>query len=187
MDWLKILIEDILRLLKEKDKPLSIREIELDTKSEISDIREAIEKLKEKNLVKEEKGCLSLTKEGEETAKRIYDYHKAIESLFSHEVAHSIEHLEEDVRERVKIIKGEAKPIEEMEEGIISAIKVENPKTLSRIIGIGLIPGASFKVLKLRDDVIILESKGRLIALDRALSKSLLGVERNEGLTSRTT
>ncbi len=176
MDWIKILIEDILRLYKEKGRPLKLKEIEEDTKLETDDLSEGLKELRKRKLAELRGDTLYLTPEGEAIAQSIYDYHKAMEALFPHEIAHSMEHLSEGERERAKSLSRDSKPIDEIDgEGIISSIEIENPKLLARVIGIGLTPGSKFKVIKVRDDVVIVNLGGRLVAIDRSLSRRVRG------------
>ncbi len=186
--WLRILMEDILRLSKEKKEPPTVEDVMQDSKVRKDDVKKAIKGLKKKNLAKMEGNKIILTSDGEKAAQVIYNYHKTVEALFGHKVAHSFEHLGEDKIQLLKRSIGEAKPLEDFmknEEGEIISLEVENPKILSRLIGVGITPGNMFKVIKLRKDVIILDITHRLVLVDRKLADKIFGRNENSGSFSR--
>ena len=129
-----------------------------------------------------------LTEEGEKTAEVIYKYHKTVEKLFGHKTAHSFEHMGDKVRYLERAEK--SKPLTTFrkgEEGVLISMEFKNPKIIARLIGIGLVPGTHFRVVKVRDDVFVLDISGRLVIIDKKLTKNLFGVKAFEGSLSRST
>ncbi len=181
MNWKEILMEDILRLIKEKKSAPSIRDVIEDTKVSKSAVKETIKALEGKKLVKMDKGKITLTEKGDEIAEAIYNYHRATEKLFGHKVAHSFEHM----RDKSNYLKdaSHSTPLdsfEEEEEGVIVGMEVENPKVLSRLMGIGLVPGIKFKIVKNSGDMIVLNIGERLIMVDHTTSGRIRGVKSYE-------
>ncbi len=180
--WLRFLMEDIMRLYREKNSSLTVKDVMDDCNVERSDVMEAIRELERRGLAKFEDGLLSLTSKGEEAADVIYNYHRIVEDLLGHDVAHALEHIGKTA-EKVKKLEGEAKALEEFresEKGIIAYFEVRNPKIVSRLLGVGLSPGVPFRVVRSRGDSIVLEVNDRLIVLEKELGKSVVGVSRVE-------
>ena len=176
--WKDILMEDILRLAKEKGSSPTFKDVMEDSGVTREEVGEAVKELERKKLVKREGENIVLTKEGEKTADVIYNYHKTVEKLFGHKTAHSFEHM----ADKVKYLELAKKSIplvnfKEGEEGVLINMKVKNPKIIARLIGIGLVPGTKFKIIKVRDNIVVLDISGRLVMIDKKLIKSLFGVK----------
>lgn len=187
MNWLNFLMEDILRLAKEKNNP-TVEDIIKDSKVGREDIKKAIEELEKKNLINFTNEKINLTKKGEKLANIIYEHHKMIEDAFDHRTAHSLEHFTKKYVDEAKAIGKKAIPIDkfmEGENGLIALFEIEDPRILSRLIGVGITIGAGFSIVKLRRDGIILEIDGRLVIIDRGLGKYILGVKKDENSLAR--
>ena len=188
VNWIEILMEDILRLAKEKETP-TIAEVIQDSKVQREDVEKAIKELEKKGLVTFKNNRIILTEEGDKSASIIYDYHRTVEKLFGHTVAHSFEHLGKD---KIKLLEKEIektkvlKDFNENEEGKIISLKIENPKIIARLMGLGVIPGVLFKVIKIRKDVIILNIERRIVILDTELTDKILGESQSEYTFSRS-
>ncbi|MCD6450279.1 MAG: FeoA domain-containing protein [Thermotogaceae bacterium] len=177
-EWMRLLMEDIMRLSREKDSPLSVEDVMEDSSVDRQEVKEAIERLEKRGLAKFERGHLALTEQGEKVADVIYNYHRVIEEVLGHEVAHALEHFSE-AAEKIKILGEKAKPLEkfrENERGVVAYFEIGNPKVISKLLGIGLSPGVSFRVIKYRKDGFVLEVGGRLVVLGRELGKGIAGV-----------
>ncbi|MCD6573571.1 MAG: hypothetical protein J7K95_05715 [Thermoplasmata archaeon] len=195
-NWLQILIDDILRLSKEKNKPVSIEEIMKDANVNKIDAMDAIKEMKKEGLIKF-KEEVQLTEKGKEKANMVYERHKAIENFFggkeAHEIAHSLEHFldKKDIEELKSMIKEEKEKIidfEEGEKGIIVASVINEPKIISRIIGIGLSPMSHFRVEKKRDDEIIISAHKKLVVIDSSLANKIYAIKvGNESTIDRAT
>jgi len=195
MNWLQVLIDDILRLYREKNKPLSIEEIMDETNVNRTEAVNAIKEMKRKGLA-EFKQRLSLTKKGEEKAEMVYERHKAIENFFggkeAHEIAHSLEHFlkKEDIESLQDMIYKEKKPLknfEEGEKGIIVASTINDPKVVSRLIGVGISPASRFRVEKKRDDEMIIFTHNKMVVIDSNIADRIYAIrEENESFTGGT-
>ena len=153
------------------------------------EVIEAIQQLERRNLAKFKNKNLTLTEQGEKVADVIYNYHKIVEEVLGHNVAHALEHLGE-FAEKIKKLSGDAKPLEkfrESEKGVVAYFEVRNPKLISRLLGAGLSPGVPFQIIKSRKDGFAVETNGRIIVLGKELGKSIVGVSRVEGASRRTT
>ncbi|NJF24625.1 FeoA domain-containing protein [Thermococcus sp. Bubb.Bath] len=185
-EWKRLLIEDILRLAKEKGEPPKVRDVMEDSKVGEEDVKSAVKEMEELGLANFRDGQILLTDKGEKTAEVIYNYHKTVERLFGHGTAHVFEHM----GDRVSYLQRaeSARPLEELPEGeehVLVSMNVENPKVIARLLGVGLSPGSVFRIIRKRKDAIILEVNGRLVIIDGELSKRLFGVRRDEGTASR--
>ena len=196
IDWLQVLIDDILRLSKEKNKPISIEEIMKETNVNKSDAMDAIKEMKKEGLA-EFKKKVELTEKGKEKAKVVYERHKAIEDFFggreAHEIAHALEHfLGKDDIEQLKSMAREKKEklsdFREGEEGIIVASIINEPKIISRLIGVGLSPMTHFRIEKRREDGLIINAHKKLVVIDPSLANKIYAIKvRNEGIINRAT
>ncbi|WP_297069866.1 FeoA domain-containing protein [Thermococcus sp.] len=181
MGWKEILMEDILRLAREKGLPPSFKDVVEDSKVTREEVEEAVKELEKKKLARREGDRIILTEEGEKAAEVIHNYHKTVERLFGHRVAHSFEHM----GERVSYIEkaGSATPLttfEGGEEGILVSMEVENPKAIARLMGVGLIPGAKFRIIKTGKDMLVLDVGGRIVMVDGRIATKLRGVRARE-------
>ncbi|WP_297501485.1 FeoA domain-containing protein [Thermococcus sp.] len=181
MGWKKILMEDILRLAREKGSPPSLGDVMEDSKVTREEVEEAVRELERKNLARREGERIVLTEEGERAAEVIYNYHRTVERLFGHRVAHSFEHM----GDRVGYIEkaGNSIPISTFkpkEEGVLVSMELENPKAIARLMGVGLIPGTRFRVIKAGKDLLVLDVSGRLVMVDGRVAGNLRGVRAYE-------
>lgn len=181
MGWLEILMEDILRLAKEKGSPPTVEDVMKDSGVTREEVMEAVKELERKGLARMEGKGIVLTENGEKAAEVIYTYHKTVERLLGHRTAHSLEHM----GDRIGYLRGaeQARPLSgfrEGEEGVVAFMDVENPKVIARLMGVGLIPGARFRVLR-KGDVYVVEVGGRLAVVDGRVAEKIKGVPANEG------
>jgi len=111
-DILKILKEDILRILVERKNVVSLGVIKSEFKASDSFISEAIKSLKKENLICVEKEFIRLTKKGQDEAKNIAKKHHVLEKYFeetrsereAHQAAHLLEHyVSEEVIKKISI------------------------------------------------------------------------------------
>ncbi|NJE48223.1 FeoA domain-containing protein [Thermococcus sp. 9N3] len=181
MKWIEILMEDILRLAKEKGSPPTVEDIVVDSGVTKEEVREAVKELEKKGLAKAEGDRIILTREGERAAEVIYNYHRTVEKLFGHSTAHSLEHMGDRISYLEKA--GRAKPLTEFKEGtegVMVFMDIENPKVIARLMGVGLIPGTRFRVVR-SGNVYVLETGGRVVVIDRNVAEKIKGVITDEG------
>ncbi|MCD6473398.1 MAG: FeoA domain-containing protein [Thermoplasmata archaeon] len=195
MNWLRLLIDDILRFTREKNRPVSIKEIMDETNSSKIEVMDAIKEMEKEGLAKY-KEKVSLTKKGEEMANEMYERHVTIEKFFggkeAHEIAHSLEHLLEkkDIELMKDTLTRKKESLEEFEEGergIIVAFAINDPRIISRLIGAGIAPMTPFMMEKKRSNEMIILAHNKVIALDKSLAKKIYAMRvENEGFTGRT-
>ncbi len=183
IEWLRILIDDILRLSREKNRPVSIKEIVDETNVDREDVRDAINEMEKEGLA-EYKEKVLLTDKGKTRANVLFRRHETIEKFFggkeAHKIAHSLEHFEdkdiEYMKEMVEGKKESLKNFKEGMEGIIAASTISNPKIISRLIGVGMAPASHFKVERVGNDAIILRIHNRLIVIDASIADKIFAV-----------
>ncbi len=195
MNWLRLLIDDILRFTREKNRPVSIKEIMEETDSSKIEVMDAIKEMEKEGLAKY-KEKISLTKKGEEMANEMYERHVTIEKFFggkeAHEIAHSLEHFlgKKDIELMKDTLTRKKESLEEFgegEKGIIVAFAINDPKIISRLIGAGLAPMTPFMLEKRRSNEMIILAHNKVIALDKALGRKIYAMRvENEGFTGRT-
>ncbi len=195
MNWLRLLIDDILRFTREKNRPVSIKEIMEETDSSKIEVMDAIKEMEKEGLAKY-KEKVSLTKKGEEMANEMYERHVTIEKFFggkeAHEIAHSLEHFlgKKDIELMKDTLTRKKESLEEFgegEKGVIVAFAINDPKIISRLIGAGLAPMTPFMLEKRRSNEMIILAHNKVIALDKALGRKIYAMRvENEGFTGRT-
>ncbi|NNG67060.1 FeoA domain-containing protein [Caldanaerobacter subterraneus] len=190
MEWLKVLKEDVLRFLKEKEGNKStLEEIAIESKVDKEDVIEAVKSLEKDNFVNFEKQEVYLTEDGKKEAESIYEKHNFVESLYGHQIAHALEHYA--MKDMKKAFESASSPkklkdFKEQQIGFVVRLSIDNPMVLSRIIGLGLAPGSYFKIVKKRDDFLVIESHGRLVVLGGEIGDNIEGVEALEDASGRT-
>lgn len=190
MEWLKVLKEDILRFLKEKEgNKSSLEEIAMESKVAKEDVIEAVKSLEKDHFVNFEKQEVFLTKEGKKEAESIYEKHNLVERVYGHQVAHALEHY--PMKDMKKAFESASSPkklkdFKEKQTGFIVRLSIDNPMVLSRIIGLGFAPGSYFKIVKKRNDFLVIESRGRLVVLGKEIGDGIEGVEAFEDTSDRT-
>ncbi|HHW57895.1 MAG TPA: iron transporter FeoA [Clostridia bacterium] len=190
MEWLKVLKEDILRFLREKEKNTStFEEITKESKLDREDILEALRSLEKDSFIQIDKQDIFLTEEGKKEAEEIYEKHNLVEKIYGHQIAHSLEHYE--MKDMKRAFEPTSSPkrlrdFKEGETGFVVRLSIDNPIILSRIIGLGLAPGSSFKIIKKRKDFLVIESHRRLVVLEEEVVESIEGVPTDESASSRT-
>jgi len=102
--WLRLLMEDIMRLSREKSSPLMVEDVTADCGVEKEEVMDAVYQLERKGLVRFEKKRLFLAEQGEKVADVKYNYHRIVEEILGHNVAHALEHLG-DTAEKVKKLR----------------------------------------------------------------------------------
>lgn len=187
-DTLRIVKEDILRILAEKAGQKSLLE---SVKSEVeipdSFIFEAIKGLEEEGLIRVRGDSIGLTERGQANAKSILEKHLAFERYLgktrsegeAHEAAHILEHyVSQEVTDSIKRLstfKKEGTPLTEFEfnrEGMISNITFSDSALFERIVSMGIVPGGRIKITGKIGRAIIVDAVKRL-ALDEDIARGI--------------
>ena len=183
---LKIVKEDILRILAERKEKVSLNIIKFEVKVPDSYLNDAIYELKREKLVHLRKDFFELTAIGEEKANNILAKHLFLEEYFertrngidAHGIAHILEHyIAEEVISTIKMLstlKKQGVPLTELEpneKGLISDIMVSDNKLFERIISMGIFPGEAISIVNEIPSSIIVKVKNKKFALGKNIAK----------------
>lgn len=181
---LRIEQEDILRILSERGGEVSLESIKADIPS--PSIGLAVKDLLDRNLVRIEGRRLIIAKEGKEKSKNILRKHRAVEKHFektktreeAHKAAHLLEHqISLDVIENMEKIsslrnKSVSLTGSGLKEGLITDILLKG-KLFERIISMGICPGKKGRVQNELPNVIIVETDGKKLALEKEIANRI--------------
>ena len=184
-DTLKIVKEDILRILGEEKEKITAES----TKSEVnaSDlyISKAVEELEKEGLISHNK-FISLTEKGEENAKDIVKKHLVIEDYFkeknernAHKAAHILEHyISREVIDNLKKLSTfkNGIPLTDLEldkAGMITDIVFPDHGVFERVVSMGIFPGEEIRIVNKIPDGIIIKIKNKKIVLNKYLAKKI--------------
>ena len=185
---MRIAKEDILRLLKELGGKATVQRT-LDEVGESELAKKAVCHLLKDGLIRNVAGILQLTDKGNIEADKIYNLHATIERMLAslseltpeelHKAAHSIEHLTLNRDFLTRLIKPPIRRLIDLEEGKTArVIAVLNPKPsiVSRLFGIGLLPGRTVRlVFRSAGLYIVSVSSGiRIVAIDQEVAQQIL-------------
>jgi Mn-dependent DtxR family transcriptional regulator len=185
-DPLQIAKEDVMRFLREVDGSAS-RDSILDEIGEKEVAEKAIRDLASEGMISLKDNEVSLTEKGREVAEKLYRTHVMLENVLKdlvdrpHEAAHSIEHVVTDV-EGLAALKGRVTMLSSLkrgEEARILTIIEKRPSTLSRLYGVGVLPGRKVRVLTITKNFVILlvGFGGRVVTLDREVADKIVVVK----------
>lgn len=191
-DISRIIKEDILRILGERKKKVSLRAIKARIRVSQLSMSEAIKSLEEENLVSFEKGFIELTKNGVDEAKDIVTKHLVLENYFkdgrskreAHRSAHLLEHyISEKVINNIKkmlTLKKEGIPLTKFgvnKEGLVTDIMSSDYKLFERMISMGILPGEVIEVTHEIPSGVIVKIKNKKIVLDKIIADEIKVVE----------
>jgi Mn-dependent DtxR family transcriptional regulator len=188
IEILKIIKEDILRILSEREKT-TFNILEEKIKASRSFILKAIQKLEDENLIQKENSFLKLTAIGKEKGENILRKHLAIENYFkksttekeAHEKANLLEHyISEEVINNIKELstfKGkEIVPLTNIElhkDRLITDISISDDELFERIISMGIVPGEKIKMINKIPDGVIVKIENKKFAIDKQITKHI--------------
>jgi Mn-dependent DtxR family transcriptional regulator/Fe2+ transport system protein FeoA len=186
--------EDVLRLLIERALGLGGKEeTQLRDELELSaqDFSSLISKLEAKEWLRKDGSELSLTPIGIEVARDLLDRHETAERFFNellgeplsaaHAAAEKLEHIIsrralEKLKESLALARG-ATPLVELSEGeggTVVAIRDPGGRSFSRLMGIGLSPGARLELIgKLPNGTVIVEINGGKTAVAMQIARAI--------------
>ena len=194
-DILKIVKEDILRILSEQEDKVTLEVIKSEITASSSFIYKAIRSLKEDNLIGVEDTSIRLTKKGRNEAKNIVKKHLIIENYLketrsereSHQAAHLLEHyVSEEVINNVKklsTLKKEGVPLTKFElhtKGIITDISLSDYGLFERIVSMGMFLGETIRITNASPHAIIVKINNKKFALDKNIAKKIRAAEYEE-------
>jgi len=187
-DILKIVKENILRILGERKGELSLQSIKAEVKVSPSFVSKAIKALEEKNLIQVVEKIVKLTKNGQNEAKDIVKKHLLLENYFkktrnereAHKITDILEHyVSMEVIDNIKKIstfKKEGIPLTKLElnkKGIITDIIFSDYGLFERMISMGIFLGEKIRVMYEISDGIVVNVGGKKIALGKDIAKEI--------------
>lgn len=187
-DTLRIVKEDILRILAEKTgkkSPLGL--IKSEVRVSNSFISEAITGLEEEGLIQVKEDFIALTKKGQARATNILEKHLNFEQYLgktrsegeAHKAAHILEHyVSQEVIDNIKRLstfKKEGIPLTKFEfnrEGIITNVTFSDSTLFERIISMGIVPGERIKITN-RIGHTVIANVNKKFALDEDIARGI--------------
>jgi Mn-dependent DtxR family transcriptional regulator len=189
-DILKIVMEDILRLLAEIGNNVPLESIKNEVGVSDSIISKAINELKIENLISEDNNFYWLTSRGKTKAKDILEKHLLLEEYFkdikSNKDAHSISNLFEhyiskevlDSLRKLSTFKGKGLPLAEFrkDKGLITDITLDT-QLFERIISMGIFPGEKIEIIAKLPNGVVLKIRNKKIFLAWEMAKNIKVLE----------
>lgn len=185
-DILKIVKEDILRILAEAKSKVILKSIKDEVSASDLFISKAIDELKKDRMISSGNNFIWLTSSGKTEAKDILEKHLLLERYFenikskkeAHRISHLIEHFVSNEvinnLEKLSTFKGEGLSLVEFkkEEGLITDITLD-AQLFERIISMGIFPGEKIKFIVNLPNGIIFNIKNKKIFLAREIAKNI--------------
>ncbi len=193
---IKIVKEDILRILGERKRKVSLDIIKEEIKVSYSFVSEAIEELKKGELIQSQQSFFRLTEKGEENAKDILRKHLIFENYFkktrteeeAHKIAHILEHyVSEEVLNNIKKLstfKEEGICLTKLKlrkKGLITNIMISDNGLFERVVSMGIVPGEEVMITSEVSNAIIIKIKNKKFALDKDIARKIKVLEYGEG------
>lgn len=191
---LKIVKEDILRILGERNGKESPELIEDGVKASHNFMTEAIKSLEKENLIYDKKNFIRLTKSGQKKAKDIVKKHLILENYLkrtksekdAHEASNIFEHyVSEEVIKNIKKLstfKESGTPLIEIglkRKGIISDIDIASSDLFERMVSMGIFPGEKIRLTNKIPGSVIIKVNNRKLAVNIEIAKEIKVLEEN--------
>jgi len=189
---IKVVKEDILRILGERERKVSLDIIKEEIKVSYSFVSEAIEELKKRELIQSQQSFFRLTEKGEENAKDILRKHLIFENYFkktrteeeAHKIAHILEHyVSEEVLNNIKKLstfKEEGIYLTKLKlrkKGLITNIMISDNGLFERVVSMGIVPGEEVMITSEVSNAIIIKIKNKKFALDKDIARKIKVLE----------
>ena len=187
-DSLKKVKEDILRILGEQNRNVSVKVIMEEIKESPSAMYQAINELENEGLIKSQQGSLELTGKNKEKVDDILRKYLVLENYFgktktkkeAHEMAHILEHyVSQGVLHKLQslsALKKQSFPLTTLdpgEQGIISDFTFSDYGLFERIISMGIFPGEKIRMINKIPDGIIIIIGNKKLALGKNVAKEI--------------
>jgi len=191
-DILKIVKEDVLRILCERRKKTSLEIIKDEIKVAHALMSEALEELERDGLIAIQETFVLLTGLGQESAKNILEKHFVLENYFkktgskieAHTAAHILEHyISGEVINNMKklsTLKIEGVPLTKFglnKEGMITDITFSDYKLFERIVSMGIFLGEKIIVTNEISHGVVVKTRNKKFALDKIIAEEIKVVE----------
>lgn len=187
-DTSKIVKEDVLRILGERKKKVSLEFIETEIKVPPSHISKTVRDLLHEDLIAIEDKHITLTEKGREEAKDIVKKHLILENYFkesrsmrqAHRTAHLLEHyVSNEVVNNVKklfTLKEDGVPLTEFElskEALITDIFLSDYRLFERIVSMGMFLGEKIVITNRISQGVIVKIGNKKFALGRDIAERI--------------
>lgn len=191
-DIIKIVKEDILRILVEKKKKVLLNSVKMEIKVSYFFMSKALKELEREKLIETEGNFIKLTKIGQKKSKKILRKHLILENYFkktlneraAHRKAHILEHyVSEEVIKNIKklhTLKERGIPLINVrlhKEGLIADINILNNGLFERVVSMGILPGEKIKVMSITPGRAIVKIKNKKFALGDDITKKIRVLE----------
>jgi len=189
---LKIVKEDILRIIAEEKKKVSLDSIKTEVKVSPFFMSKALEELEREKLIEIEENFIKLTKDGQEKSKDILKKHLVLENYFketldekvAHRKAHILEHyISEEVIENIKklrTLKGKGISLTKLrlhKEDLIVDLDILNWGLFERMVSMGILPGEKIEIVSITLARVVVKIKNKKFALDNNIAKKIKVLE----------
>ena len=193
---IKIVKEDILRILSERKRKVSLDIIKEEIKVSYSFVSEAIEELKKRGLIQSQQSFFRLTEKSKENAKDILKKHLVFEDYFkktrteeeAHKIAHILEHyVSKEVLNNIKRLSTFKKEgiyltkLKLSKKGLITNIMISGNGLFERMVSMGIVPGEEIMVTDEVSNAIIIRIRNKKFALDKDIARKIRVLEHDEG------
>lgn len=187
-DILKIVKEDILRTLSEREEKVSFKSLTTEIKVFHSFVSKAIKDLEEGNLIRVEENFVGLTQIGRDKAKDILRKHLVLENYFkkttneeiAHRKAHILEHyISEEVIKNIKklyTLKEKGIPLTKFKlhkESLVADITIPSNELFERIVSMGIFPGEEIRITNKISNGVVVKMKNKKFALGKNIAKEI--------------
>jgi len=191
-DILKIIKEDILRTLSEREEKVSFKSLTTEIKVFHSFVSKAIKDLGEESLIKIEENFVRLTQIGQDKAKDILRKRLVLENYFkktsnekaAHRKANILEHyISEEVIKNIKklyTLKERGIPLTKFKlhkESLVADITIPSNELFERIVSMGIFPGEEIIVTNKISSGVVVKMKNKKFALDNNIANEIKVIE----------
>jgi Mn-dependent DtxR family transcriptional regulator len=188
----KIVEEDVLRIVYERGEKTPLETVEDEIKVAHPLVSEALEALAKADLITIQEHFITLTEQGQESARNILKKHFALEEYFArtrskadaHTAAHILEHyVSREVINNLKklnTLKMEGVPLTQFglnKAGMITDVTLSDCKLFERVVSMGIFLGETIVVTNEVLHGIVVKTKNKKFALGRNVAKEIIAVE----------
>ena len=189
---LKIVKEDVLRILCERSKKISLEIMKDEIKVAHPFISEALEELERDDLIAIQEKIISLTELGQKNAENILKKHFVLENYLektrrkieAHTAADILEHyVSGQVINNIKklsTLKKEGVPLTKFElnkEGMITDITFSDYRLFERIVSMGIFLGEKIIITNEIPNGVVVKIRNKKFALDKNIAEEIKVVE----------
>ena len=188
-DILKMIKEDILRILVEKNGKATPENLREEVSSDES-LEQPLKELERDGFIKTKKDMIGVTKTGREKGKNILEKRLLLETYFKKtkekenisQIVHIIDLIEHyismEVANNIRMLfsmKDKGVPLIKLKNGVITDIDL-GIDLFERIVSMGIFPGERVNVASVLPNAVIIEIKNKKFALDKEIAEKIKGI-----------